>query len=89
MIYRQTTLLKANDLKDKAGVTLIGTDVERIVTNLQAIHEARAALLDVGVAIWLLERQLGVACLVPVIICIGISDVLPQLKSLTSSQYAS
>jgi ATP-binding cassette, subfamily C (CFTR/MRP), member 1 len=67
MIYQQTTLLKANDLKDKAGVTLMDTDVEQIVTNLQAMHEAWAALLDVRVAIWLLERQLGVACLVSVI----------------------
>jgi ATP-binding cassette subfamily C (CFTR/MRP) protein 1 len=67
----------------------MGTDVERGATNLQAIHEAWAAILDVGVAIWLLERQLGVACLVPVIICIGIADaLLLDLRMLISSQYA-
>jgi ATP-binding cassette subfamily C (CFTR/MRP) protein 1 len=71
MIYRQTTLLKANDLKDAAAVTLMGTDVERIATSFRSIHEVWASTIEVGVAIWLLERQVRVACVVPVIISIG------------------
>lgn len=56
------------DLQDSAAITLMGTDVERIVVSFKAIHEVWASLLDVGVAVWLLERQLFVACVVPAII---------------------
>ncbi|KAJ5307053.1 hypothetical protein N7508_006068 [Penicillium antarcticum] len=68
LIYRQTTKLHARDFKDKPAITLMGTDVERIVSTLHALHEVWAAPLEVGVGIFLLERQLGVACLIPAVI---------------------
>jgi ATP-binding cassette subfamily C (CFTR/MRP) protein 1 len=70
-IYDQTLLLQAQDLGDATAITLMGTDVERIVVNLKNIHESWASILEVGIAIWLLERQLWVACVVPVVICFG------------------
>ncbi|XRM42747.1 hypothetical protein ABZX51_005956 [Aspergillus tubingensis] len=71
MVYTQTTRLKASDIKDSAAITLMGTDVERIVQSQKTIHETWASVLEVGIAIWLLERQLLVACVVPAIIAIG------------------
>lgn len=71
MIYRHTTLLKAEDLKNSASMTLMSTDVERIVTSFRFIHEVWGSLVDVSVAIWLLSRQLYLACLVPAVICLG------------------
>ncbi|KAJ6086438.1 hypothetical protein N7467_005352 [Penicillium canescens] len=68
LIYRQTTKLRSGDFKDKPAITLMGTDVERIVSTLHALHEVWAAPLEVGVGIFLLERQLGVACLIPAVI---------------------
>jgi len=68
MLYKKTTELRHVDLQDSAAITLMGTDVERIVVSFKAIHEVWASLLDVGVAVWLLERQLFVACVVPAII---------------------
>lgn len=49
----------------------MGTDVERIVSGLRMLHDVWGALLDVGVATWLLERQLYLACLAPVILVVG------------------
>lgn len=74
MVYTQTTRLKASDIKDSAAITLMGTDVERIVQSQKTIHETWASVLEVGIAIWLLERQLLVACVVPAIIAIGHSN---------------
>lgn len=79
MTYRQTTLLKANDVKDTAAIILMGTDVERIVANLRNIHETWASILEVGVAIWLLERQVFVACIVPAIISLGNIPTIPVI----------
>ncbi|GKZ81373.1 hypothetical protein AnigIFM56816_005888 [Aspergillus niger] len=70
-IYTQTCLLKASDINDSAAITLMGTDVERIVQSQKTIHETWASVLEVGVAIWLLERQLLVACVVPAVVAIG------------------
>lgn len=49
------------------AITLMGTDVERISTSLRDIHEIWASPIDIGLALWLLERQLAVSCLMPVI----------------------
>lgn len=62
-------------LKDSEAITLIGTDVERIVSNLRNVHEIWASVLEVGVAIWLLEREIWIACLVPLVISLGNSPL--------------
>lgn len=71
MIYEKTTLLKANDLKDAKALTLMGTDMERIMTAIRNMHESWASVVQAGVAIWLLERQIYVACVVPTVISLG------------------
>ncbi|KAJ5405756.1 ABC transporter integral membrane type 1 [Penicillium sp. CMV-2018d] len=71
MIYDQTIDMTAADLTDSAAITLMGTDVERIVANLKNMHEAWASIIEVGIAIWLLERELGVACFIPLVISLG------------------
>ena len=70
LIYRQTTKLQAGDLKDKSAITLMGTDVERIVIKFRNIHEAWAAPVEVSIAVFLLQRQLGVSCIIPALISI-------------------
>ncbi|POR31354.1 Uncharacterized protein TPAR_08439 [Tolypocladium paradoxum] len=70
-VYRHTTTLRAVDVKDSAAVTLMGTDVERIVESLKLVHEIWASIPEVGVAVWLLARQISVASVVPLIICLA------------------
>jgi hypothetical protein len=72
MIYDQTIGTTAEELNDSAAITLMGTDVERIVANLKNMHEAWASIIELAVAIWLLEREVGVACLIPLVISLGI-----------------
>ena len=70
-IYRQTTDLRGCDVTDSAAVTLMRTDVERIVDALAQFHELWASCLEVGVATWLLARQISYAALVPLVVCVG------------------
>jgi hypothetical protein len=49
----------------------MGTDVERIGRNLQSIHEIWASIIEIGVAIWLLEQQVFLASLAPVAVILG------------------
>ncbi|KAI9743571.1 MAG: hypothetical protein M1818_002886 [Claussenomyces sp. TS43310] len=44
-------------------MTLMSKDVERTVNGLRSLHEIWASLIQVGLATWLLERELGISCL--------------------------
>lgn len=71
MVYQHTTALWAVDVKDSAAVTLMGTDVERIVTSIKNVQELWASIPGVGIAIWLLARQVSYAAIVPLVICLS------------------
>lgn len=80
MVYQHTTALRAVDVKDSAAVTLMGTDVERIVTSIKNVHELWASIPAVGIAIWLLARQVSYAAMVPLVICLSkLNSILPHL----------
>ncbi|KAK1478926.1 ABC transporter [Colletotrichum abscissum] len=89
MIFRQTVSLKADDLKDSAAVTLMGTDIERIVLTFNNLHQIWAAVLEVGIAIFLLQRQIASASVVPVVISIVCAfGVIPVSKTIGRAQTA-
>ncbi|KAK2039144.1 ABC transporter [Colletotrichum somersetense] len=49
------------------GLTLANTDVDTICRSFQSIHEIWANPIEIAVAVWLLQRQLGLGCLGPAI----------------------
>lgn len=61
LVYRHTMQLDAGVARDAAALTLMSVDVERISSGLQYVHEVWASPIDIGLALWLLERQLGLA----------------------------
>lgn len=75
--------LGSRDAESEAGYTLVSTDVERLCQGLRNMHEAWANIMEVGIATYLLARQLGVAALAPLVLVAG------MFHSLCSSQYTS
>lgn len=77
-IYEQTLRSKLSVSSDSAVLTLMSTDIERTRLGLMVIHEFWASVLETGVALWLLHRELGTAFVAPIavtfvcIICITI-----------------
>lgn len=65
LIYQQAVEARSVDLSDINGITLMGTDVERIVLNFLTIHEVWASSMDICIAVFLLQRQMLLACLMP------------------------
>lgn len=49
----------------------MGTDVDRIVLGFRSIHEVWASLLEMILAIYILERQLQAACIMPGLLTLG------------------
>lgn len=74
IIYQHTINLRGSDVKDSAALTLMGTDVERVVESLRFVHEVWASLPEVAVAVYLLARQVSYAAIIPVVISAGESS---------------
>ncbi|KAL4941343.1 hypothetical protein BDV06DRAFT_223239 [Aspergillus oleicola] len=66
MVYKKACTLNLNDADPAESVTLMSADIERIVQGWQTLHEMWANVAEIALAIFLLERELGIACLVPV-----------------------
>ncbi|KAF5671237.1 ABC transporter [Fusarium heterosporum] len=85
LIYQQTLQARAADLGQVTAISLVGADVERIAMAMSFVHEAWGCILDISVAIWLLERQLLIACVAPalvIIILLAITAPLgPMMKT--------
>ncbi|KAL4782982.1 P-loop containing nucleoside triphosphate hydrolase protein [Aspergillus varians] len=66
MVYKKACTLNLRDADPAESVTLMSADIERIVQGWQTMHEMWANVAEMALAIFLLERKLGVACVVPV-----------------------
>jgi len=85
-IFQKTTETRVRSSKDednKAAITLMSADVERIYTGMRNVHEIWASVIQTGLACWLLYRQLGLAFVAPLVIVI-----LSFSASLFMSKYA-
>ncbi|OAA38788.1 ABC transporter [Cordyceps fumosorosea ARSEF 2679] len=71
LVYQHTIITRAVDLGPTTAIALMGTDIERIGFNLLQIHEIWASIVEIAVAIWLLERQVSIACLAPVVVILA------------------
>ncbi|KAI9041611.1 putative ABC multidrug transporter [Aspergillus affinis] len=66
MVYKKAGTLSVKDADPAASLTLMSADIERIVQGWQTIHDIWGNTLEIALAIFLLERELGVSCVVPV-----------------------
>ncbi|KAF6830211.1 ABC transporter [Colletotrichum plurivorum] len=75
-VYRSTLALQLSAADDSAALTLMNADVERVRGGFINLHEYWANLIEIGIACWLLYRQIGPAFLAPVaivVICAALS----------------
>ncbi|KAL8839223.1 MAG: hypothetical protein Q9170_001829 [Blastenia crenularia] len=70
MMFDKTPSVKANAADPASSLTLMSADIERITNGWTTMHECWANVIEVAVAIYLLERQLGVACVIPLSVAI-------------------
>ena len=66
MLYDKATDIDITAADPTAALTLMSADIERIDTGWRTAHDVWANLVEIAVAVYLLERQLGVVCLIPV-----------------------
>ncbi|KAL8873713.1 MAG: hypothetical protein Q9174_000860 [Haloplaca sp. 1 TL-2023] len=83
MLFEKTTLVKAEGVDAATSLTLMSADIERITNGWQTMHHIWANPLEIGIAVYLIERQLGPACAIPLAVSIGKAPKLPQCIELT------
>jgi hypothetical protein len=71
IIYSTTQELHTTAINESAASSLMSIDVERIAQSLELVYNLWATPIELGIAIYLLERQLGAACVAVVILAIG------------------
>lgn len=87
-IYKKTTESKLTAADDAAAVTLMSTDLERIVRGSQFVHETWANVLEVAIGSWLLEKQLGTAFVCPLIVIVFCAALLARVLGLVGAKQA-
>lgn len=68
-------------LDESAAVTLMSTDVQRICDALPLVHELWASLIEIGLAVWLLQAEIGIAIIGPLVV---ISSVVALTFTISS-----
>ncbi|KAF2761934.1 canalicular multispecific organic anion transporter 1 [Pseudovirgaria hyperparasitica] len=80
------TIDNASAKDPQATLTLMSSDVERVVEGLRTAHELWANVLQVAVATYLLSREVGVACVIPVLVAIMASTVSTWVSNLANGR---
>lgn len=71
LIYARTLELQDGVYNESASLTLMSTDIDRIARSLETVQDIWAKVVEIGIGIWLLERQLGWVCIAPIIVTVG------------------
>jgi len=65
LLYSKTLQSAPSTLSNRAPVTLMSVDVDGVTSAVPLYNEIWASAAEIGIAAWLLERQLGVVWIVP------------------------
>ena len=67
----------SEDIKAKARCSnKLQTDIDSIIEHLENFNDVWARTIEVAIGTWLLERQMGPTCVVPLILTLGKQQAL-------------
>ncbi|KAF5000296.1 hypothetical protein FDECE_11257 [Fusarium decemcellulare] len=85
-VYRKTTEMKLTGADDSAALTLMSTDIERIIEGAEPVHELWANTTEVAIGCWLLYIKVGAAFATPIVIIAACVVVLVWLVARVSQK---
>ncbi|EQB45813.1 ABC transporter [Colletotrichum gloeosporioides Cg-14] len=77
IIFRKSLGLDATIASQAKAVTLMSTDIDAIASGVKDLHEIWASVLELGIAVYLLNLQIGAACfvvIIPAVVCSFITE---------------
>lgn len=88
-VYVKTTELQSLAGDDAAAITLMSTDIERVTSGMEKMHDIWADILQVALGCWLLRRKLGSAFLAPVVVVLFCGLIVVWLGRASAKTQAS
>ncbi|KAK5046622.1 hypothetical protein LTR84_007383 [Exophiala bonariae] len=70
LIYQKTLDLRIGATDPTASLTLMSSDIQRLVETIPLIHDVWLGFIDVCIGMFLLYLELGSACYAPAIVCV-------------------
>ncbi|KAL5448960.1 hypothetical protein PMIN07_004119 [Paraphaeosphaeria minitans] len=83
-VFKKATDLSLGQFDPAESVTLMSTGVERVNRGLLDMHEFWADIVQVAIATWLIEAELGVAAVAPIAVALATLGVTMWLSSFTT-----
>jgi len=71
LIFQKSMGLETTTAAEGAATTLMSTDIDGIATGIREIHEIWACIVELGIAVYLLQLQIGAACFAVAIPMVG------------------
>ncbi|KAJ3494039.1 hypothetical protein NLG97_g4340 [Lecanicillium saksenae] len=87
-IYDKALMIDLSSPSDFATATLMSTDVDRFSDCFDLINLIWSSIVQVALAVWLLDRQIGLICLVPIGVCLFITTITMKLSGLAGPRQA-
>lgn len=81
LVSEYTMATRSADVGEITGVSLMSTDVERIVDAMRTFNEVWGSFIDIAIACWLLERQLSLACLAPILLIVVFISISSKVSA--------
>jgi ATP-binding cassette, subfamily C (CFTR/MRP), member 1 len=82
LLFEQSMRLDLSAHGDNAAVTLMSTDLEGIAPGVEVLHEFWACFIELGIAMYLLYRQVGASFFLVAIPAVGKSPCCGYLLAL-------
>ncbi|KAJ6783186.1 hypothetical protein PWT90_07877 [Aphanocladium album] len=79
-IYDKTLMIDLSSPSDFTTATLMSTDVTRFSDCFSLINLIWSSTVQVALAVWLLEKQIGLICLVPIGVCLFVTAITMKLS---------
>jgi hypothetical protein len=71
LIYKSSLDFPVGTVEASSPISLMGADIDRIVTKLRWVISTAPNIIQVGIALWILETRLGPICVAPVPVVLG------------------
>ncbi|KAK8101492.1 hypothetical protein PG999_011866 [Apiospora kogelbergensis] len=88
-IYRSTLSMNLSVAEDATALSLMSTDVERIVMGMVHIHETWSTIVQVGIAMWILYTEVGAIFVAPIVLALVCTFAAVVLSSFAGAFQAS
>jgi ATP-binding cassette, subfamily C (CFTR/MRP), member 1 len=79
LLHRQCLTMRDSDADGSGAVTLANSDAEDVANSGELVHDLWSKTLELAVGMYLLARQVGWVCVLPLLVVIAVSRAVEKI----------